>query len=464
MSEKLYTENYPNYQHPSCAKQIQQIDSQAFFPYPSVPLNTFSPTTNLMDFYNIPSQTVSRNQQNNCLPANVYQEQTDFLSWENRVLPDVEKTLKIPDKMEMIEINSKDLSPASYCSNIDLLTLPDCYKPSGKEVNYQTKYDNQWCYSQSNCNQKNFEYPSCAQEKSIKYCGVQKNSDLDSIIKSYALNNDMFSDGNDTFYKGGNRTSSNDVLLEYNAYNYYEGKFTENQVIVQNDNYFNTTNIHFEPVINSIDQQTEGSNEESDIIVEESDEEVTDYSEDQEKRLYCQSNKCLICNVVYTPLGFIKVSDYKSHMVSHSTDKKYSCTKCEKSYKTLSNLNFHMKMHNEQLPFSCDICKKGFMRKEYLEAHVNNHKGLKNFGCTICDKKFVSQKNLDSHFKYHEGTVKKNSCNICGKTFSKGFEEHLRVHNNLREFECEHCDMKFNTKGSLSKHVKKKHMDVNSEG
>ncbi|KAJ8919752.1 hypothetical protein NQ315_006281 [Exocentrus adspersus] len=162
---------------------------------------------------------------------------------------------------------------------------------------------------------------------------------------------------------------------------------------------------------------------------------------------------CSICNI-----GFVKVSDYKSHMVSHSADKKYQCPKCDKTYKTLSNLNFHMKIHNSRLPFNCHVCSKGFMRKEYLEAHINNHNGVKNFNCGQCDKKFVSQKNLDAHSKYHEGTVKRNTCNVCGKTMTTGFEEHLRIHNNLREFECKRCLIRFNTKGALSKHLKKKHL------
>ncbi|KAK9871523.1 hypothetical protein WA026_012894 [Henosepilachna vigintioctopunctata] len=78
---------------------------------------------------------------------------------------------------------------------------------------------------------------------------------------------------------------------------------------------------------------------------------------------------CSICNI-----GFIKISDYKSHKVIHSNDKKFQCQKCGRSYKTVSNLNFHLKSHQQSLPYSCNICQKGFMRKEYLETHMNNHK------------------------------------------------------------------------------------------
>lgn len=103
---------------------------------------------------------------------------------------------------------------------------------------------------------------------------------------------------------------------------------------------------------------------------------------------------CSICNI-----GFVKMSDYKCHMTSHSVEKKFACDQCNKAYKTLSNLNFHRKSHAKTLPFVCTICQKGFMRREYCEAHVNNHKGIKSFECSICAKKFVCQKNLDAHMK-----------------------------------------------------------------
>lgn len=161
---------------------------------------------------------------------------------------------------------------------------------------------------------------------------------------------------------------------------------------------------------------------------------------------------CSICN-----LGFVKISDYKTHMISHSANKKFTCPQCGRTYKTLSNLKFHMKFHNDKLPFNCTICSKGFMRKEYLESHVNKHTGQRNFHCQICKKSFVSQKNLDAHLKYHDGNVTKKSCNVCGKLISKGLEDHMRTHSKLKEIECDKCEMRFNTKSALFKHRKRKH-------
>lgn len=175
----------------------------------------------------------------------------------------------------------------------------------------------------------------------------------------------------------------------------------------------------------------------------------------QHTKLFHEKNYtdfCKICNK-----GFIKKSDYISHMLKHSDEKKFLCKICGKVYKTLSNLNQHKKVHNDNLPFSCTVCKKGFLRKENLESHLNIHNGIKPFPCVVCEKKFVSQKNLDAHLKVHNGTVKKTACKICGKKISHGIKEHMRTHSDFKEFSCHECNMKFLTKGALAKHVKRKH-------
>lgn len=165
---------------------------------------------------------------------------------------------------------------------------------------------------------------------------------------------------------------------------------------------------------------------------------------------YC--NSCQKCGK-----GFVKQSDYKTHLLSHSNEKKFKCTECNKIYKSLSNLNQHKKMHNEKLPFNCTVCCKGFLRKENLESHLNNHNGIKPFNCTLCDKKFVSQKNLDAHLKVHNGSLKRKTCSVCGKQVIHGLVEHMRTHSNFKAFSCTECTMKFLTKGALAKHTKRKH-------
>lgn len=686
MSDKTYQSCFDVNIRPPCAQHGNQSIPQHCLSYPlsNTTVNTIGGMnqtasvcdvmcagTGLYRYQNVQTPTSSGVLTNSAS----YCDQLDNWIGESRLIADIEKGLKFPDKIETIEITSKDLSPASCCSNVDLL-LPDFYKNSSKESNYLNKMtEPQWFGFGS---QKFNEYSSCAQMNTDnqittgRYCNIQKN-DLDSCGRSYLSSYSTEC----SFY---NRSTQEYSSADF----YYENRQTECSDMQQR--YFCDSQNFTNPLSN-VEQTEEISNAESDIIVEESDDDNTDFSEEQDKR-YESNTNCIICNVAYAPhgsqfyyltaknpltmssqkpvfvmltehlgnlclkqlylcsqclglvnmldhlqfkldryrqelyskfensckegnfplpkgydktkaahsgveknqilhkrfrcklckkifsierfcqyhlkrhklkkrhlcdvcgqrytdfsnfkchikshktkinlpkltpfvcklcnkifrtnsnfrehsnfcsgllpfackysecdkkfptitkmknhvklkhdkkfasicsicnIGFVKISSYKEHMVSHSTEKKYNCTKCNKSYKTLSNLNFHLKYHNEKLPFICEICSKGFMRKEYLEAHLNGHNGIKNFVCQICDKKFVSQKNLDSHLKYHDGSIKKKSCGICGKVLTSGFEEHMRTHNNLREFECKECLMRFNTKGALIKHGKKKH-------
>lgn len=676
MTDKTYQHTFIDPTMQLAIPQHNQNTPQHCLSYP--PTNATTSGTNQCDstctsqgtyrYQNIQSSSATNFYTTNMQSA--YCDQLDSWINESRLIADIEKGLKFPEKIETIEITSKDLSPASCCSNVDLL-LPDFYKGTGKDVNFFNKTtESQWYCG----NQKYNEFSSCAQmnapDKATRYCNVQR-SEMENYNKNYYMN--------DTAY---NKFISQQDFATPELY--YDNRQLDGGDIQQ---YFcQPQTTCYDPPFNlmeNVEQRTEASNDESDIIVEESDEDITDYSEDQEKNNDYIAN-CIVCNALYAPhgsqfyfltsespltmssqkpvllkltefvgnttlkriylcsqclglintidhlqfklesckrefytkfensckkdsfklplegeikskirkvmcdrvrcklcknvlsfrkfyqyhlkrhklknrylceicgkrytniqnfkthfrshkkstfvpklkafvcklcnkpfrtrsnlkehnnycagllpfickhsncdkkfptitklknhvklkhdkkfssicsicnIGFVKTSSYKAHMISHSTEKKYNCTKCDKSYKTLSNLNFHMKYHNEKLPFACDICGKGFMRKEYLEAHVNAHNGIKNFVCQVCDKKFVSQKNLDSHLKYHEGTVKTKTCGVCGKVLTTGFEEHMRTHNNLKEFECKECGKKFNTKGALMKHRKNKHSD-----
>lgn len=626
-------------------------------------------------------------------------DQTECPTWvvsEARHATDIERGLKTIDKMEMIEISSKDLSPASCCSNTDIL-LPDFYKNLGKDIGYFSKLsDSQWCPSNYN-NQKYSDYPSCAQvsknaqvdDKTVKYCSIKRN-DIDNNQTNKVYPYSTCTPGDNLLYSklfSTNKHYCQEPFIDPFVYDNKQQNMDTTQQLYQSTS-FCIDNTQYDSFQN-IEECTEASNGESDIIVEESEENITDYSEGREKKLNYSTN-CAVCNAAYNSLenqfyfltkeslltvsskksvyaklkdilgivnqkhsficsqclslintidylqlklenckqeiwqkyektckendillydnhfnkiqskigkkrtcqgcrfkckvckksyslknvynchmkrhkvktkflceacgrrfaniqkfkfhlkkhtdnnykqmaipfstfmcnlcrkhfrtrsnlkehvnycsgnmpyhctysncdksfpsstklknhvklkhdkkfsaicsicniGFVKASNYKYHMVTHSTEKKFNCSKCDKSYKTLSNLNFHLKYHGKKLPFICKICQKGFMRKEYLEAHINVHNGVKNFVCQICDKRFVSQKNLDAHMKYHDGTVKKKNCNICGRMLTTGFEEHLRTHTNLKEFQCDICDLRFNTKGALSKHKKNKH-------
>ena len=68
--------------------------------------------------------------------------------------------------------------------------------------------------------------------------------------------------------------------------------------------------------------------------------------------------------------------NYKNHKLTHSTEKQYKCTICNKAFHQVYNLTFHMHTHNDKKPFTCAICSKGFCRNFDLKKHIRKlHEG-----------------------------------------------------------------------------------------
>lgn len=68
--------------------------------------------------------------------------------------------------------------------------------------------------------------------------------------------------------------------------------------------------------------------------------------------------------------GFHQKGNYKNHKLTHSGDKAYKCTICNKAFHQIYNLTFHMHTHNEKKPYTCSVCFKGFCRNFDLKKHI----------------------------------------------------------------------------------------------
>ncbi|TKS70579.1 Zinc finger protein 2 [Collichthys lucidus] len=62
--------------------------------------------------------------------------------------------------------------------------------------------------------------------------------------------------------------------------------------------------------------------------------------------------------------------NYKNHKLTHSGEKQYKCSICNKAFHQIYNLTFHMHTHNDKKPFTCATCGKGFCRNFDLKKHI----------------------------------------------------------------------------------------------
>ena len=144
--------------------------------------------------------------------------------------------------------------------------------------------------------------------------------------------------------------------------------------------------------------------------------------------------------------------------------RKFACDVCNKTFSLKSSLGKHKTaIHGskESKKFKCLVCGKAFNFKDRLKTHLKYvHSKVRpiacKFECEHCQKRFASKGSLQRHYEVH-GTIddKIFNCISCGKIFmsQSKLTQHRKVHLKVTPYICQHgCGSSFKSQGYKSKH------------
>ncbi|CAG9831782.1 unnamed protein product [Diabrotica balteata] len=164
-----------------------------------------------------------------------------------------------------------------------------------------------------------------------------------------------------------------------------------------------------------------------------------------------KERKIFVCHICNNPYDL----EYEQvHMKSHSEEKNFFCTTCNREFMSQENLEMHMKAHNSNKNYICSYCKKAYTTSTALEDHEVNHCLRRKYECQYCGRRFSRPHEKVKHERIHTGE-KPHICQVCGKGFRVSYclTLHMRTHSGSRPYECPKCQKRFKSHSVYNHHL-----------
>lgn len=143
------------------------------------------------------------------------------------------------------------------------------------------------------------------------------------------------------------------------------------------------------------------------------------------------------------------------------------CEICAKPFNNKLYYDLHKKLTHSttEIPkVQCQICGLWVKHEYRLKIHMKNHEendepDNKEYFCNYCGIKKNTKKALVSHVGYIHLSERKFKCNVCEKAFKREIElkEHMATHTGDVLYNCEYCTKTFNSKANMYAHTKRSH-------
>ena len=167
--------------------------------------------------------------------------------------------------------------------------------------------------------------------------------------------------------------------------------------------------------------------------------------------------KCSRCLV-----DFEEKASYEDHLTQHFEEGKM----CEMAEDCdfvigprIDDFFKHVRLEHEGF-LNCDFPSCHFSTKDSsnMTQHLRIHNDERNFECTVCQQKFISSSNLKVHTRSVHTKEKMFYCDYCEKGFATKWQmkSHVKT-NHLKEkvmFDCQKCERSFYKSQSLAAHLK----------